>query len=68
MSFATFLRKLNLRIGLSAAFDYACPNRGLFVVPREVVQTRDGWDLSDGGVGPVLIVEVQPGGECCSAG
>lgn len=40
----------------------------LAVVPRQVVQSGDGRDLADGGVGSVLIVEVQPGGEGCSAG
>src|SRR5690606_32163555 len=51
-----------LRFGALAARD------PLDVVPREVVQPRDGWNLADGGMGPVLIVEVQPVRECCSAG
>ncbi|WP_454171428.1 hypothetical protein [Microbacterium maritypicum] len=34
---------------------------GLVVMSREVVESADGWG-SDGGVVPVMIVEVHPGG------
>jgi hypothetical protein len=43
-------------------------DRGLGVVPRKVVQPRDGRDLADGGVESVLIVEVQPCREGVAAG
>ena len=33
-------------------------------MPRQVVQSVDGRDLADGGVGPVVIVEVESGREC----
>ncbi|OOC03658.1 hypothetical protein B0293_25605 [Amycolatopsis azurea DSM 43854] len=39
----------------------------LGVMSREVGQSGDGWLASEGGVGSVVIVEVQPGGECCVA-
>lgn len=40
----------------------------LAVVPRDVVQSRDGRDLADCGVESVLIVEVQPCREGVAAG
>ena len=33
---------------------------GLGVMSREVGQSRDWWLASDGGVGSVVIVEMQP--------
>jgi len=40
----------------------------LAVVPRQVVQPADGWNLADGRVEPVVIVVMQPGREGGSAG
>ncbi|AGW40787.1 LuxR family transcriptional regulator [Leifsonia xyli subsp. cynodontis DSM 46306] len=39
---------------------------GVFL--RDVGQSADGWLAADGGVGPVVIVGVQPGRECVAAG
>ncbi|EXJ50368.1 hypothetical protein AS96_15115 [Microbacterium sp. MRS-1] len=38
------------------------------VLPREVGQSADGWVAADRGVGPVVIVGVQPGRERVAAG
>jgi len=38
----------------------------LAVMSGQVVESADGWG-SDGGVGPVVIVEVQPAGERLAA-
>ena len=40
----------------------------LAVLPRDVGQAGDGWFAAGGGVGSVVIVEVEPGGECFSTG
>ena len=39
-------------------------DRLLVVLPREVGQSGDGWDLADCRVLPVVIVNVQPTWEC----
>ena len=42
--------------------------RGLGVVPSDVGQARDRWDLPDRGVEPVMVVLVEPAREGFSAG
>ncbi len=44
------------------------PSADLGVVPREVGQAGDRWDLPDRGVEPVMVVLVEPGRERFSAG
>ena len=39
----------------------------LGVMSSQVVQSRDRWLLPDRGVGPVVIVDVDPAGQGCEA-
>lgn len=48
--------------------DHNSTGAELAVLPRQVGQSADGWVAADRGVGPVVIVGVQPGRECVTAG
>lgn len=41
--------------------DVSDDTRRLVVLPRQVGQSADGWDLADRGVQPVMVVLVDPG-------
>ena len=46
----------------------AVPDRRLDVLTGQVGQAGDGWVASDGGVGPVVVVLVEPSGKGLAAG
>ncbi len=56
------------RRGRIAPADRMLLRRWLAVLPGEVGQAGDGWAVADRGVGPVMVVLVQPGRQGLSAG